>query len=366
MRALVLSPAYVDPALRGKLRALSGLGCTVAALVPDHWDDGSAGPGRAQWEEDSGVQILPVPVTGDAGDPGGRRWSRRAVRRAFRDFRPDIVQVEEEPWTRAAARAVAEARRLRVPAVGFTSETVAQPLSLRLALRKRRVLKGLCGVVVVNPIADSLLALARPELPRLVAPAAGIHPPVAPAGGSGRGFVIGFAGRLIPEKGLDVLLRAVVKLIGPWSLVVSGTGPAQEELEALAERLGIAARVTWLGAQPREDRERLWPDLDCFVSPSRSTRSWAETHGPSVMAAMGHGIAVVVTGSGALASTVGDGGVVVPEGDVGALTDALQGLMDDPAWRSAIAAAGRRRAIEQFSDEALARRTLEFWRSLTV
>jgi glycosyltransferase involved in cell wall biosynthesis len=43
-------------------------------------------------------------------------------------------------------------------------------------------------------------------------------------------------------KGLDTLFRACVKLLGRWSLTVVGTGPAQEELETLAERLGIAAR----------------------------------------------------------------------------------------------------------------------------
>jgi glycosyltransferase involved in cell wall biosynthesis len=66
-----------------------------------------------------------------------------------------------------------------------------------------------------------------------------------------KGPVIGFLGRLDEEKGLDVLLRACVRLYGPWTLTVAGTGPEQETLEALAERLGIASRVTWLGGIPR-------------------------------------------------------------------------------------------------------------------
>jgi len=51
------------------------------------------------------------------------------------------------------------------------------------------------------------------------------------------GLAIGFVGRLIPEKGLDLLFRAAVKLVGRWTITVVGTGPAQEELEGLAEQL---------------------------------------------------------------------------------------------------------------------------------
>lgn len=365
MRIVVLSHAYVDPAARGKLRALAGLGCTVAALVPERWEEPGIGWTHAQWEEDAGVQIVPIPVRGDTEEPGGLAWRGRAIRRALKEMRPEIVHVEEDPWTRAAARAAAEARRLRVPATGFSRETIPEPLPMRLAFRRRRVLRRLRGVVSLNPVADGLLAAAYPALSRIVGLQIGVNPPVAAAAGSGGRFVMGFVGRLIPEKGLDLLLRASVRLVGPWSLLVSGTGPAQIELEGLAERLGIAARVSWLGAQPREDRDRIWTGLDCFVAPSRSTRHWVETSSQGVITAMAHGIPVVAAKSGALPGIVGDAGVVVPEDDVSALAETLQRLLDAPAERQATGAAGRRRAMAEYSDAALARRLLEFWRSLT-
>ena len=364
MRAAIVSHTYIDPALRGKLRALAGLGCTVAALVPDRWEDSATGESHARWQADAGVQIIPVEVAGDADDLGGLNWSRRALRRTLKDFRPDVVQVEEEPWTRAAAGAVAESRRIRVPVVGFTSETIPRPLPFRLSLRKRGVLRQLRGIITANHLSESLVAASNPALARLVTPQTGLVAPVTTAPGNHDRFVIGFAGRLVPEKGLDVLLRAAVKLVGPWSLIVSGTGPAQEELEALAERLGIAARVRWLGAQPRDDRALLWPQLDCFVAPSRGTRQWVETLGPAVITAMAHGVPVVVARTGALPATVGEAGVVVPEDDPAALTEVLQRLMVSPADRGALAVAGRRRALQEFADEAIAQRTLEFWRSL--
>jgi len=365
MRAVVVSRVYASPASRGKLRALAGLGCTVAAAVPAQTVAAGGEAIETRWEDDGGVRLVPVAVRGDAAAPAGMRWAARTIRGLIKDFRPDVIQIEEEPWTHAAAVAAAEARRFRVPAVLFTWDSVARPLPLSLRLRRRSVLRTVRGVIAGNRLAEALVARVVPDLRRTVLAQTGVVPPIAPATGSG-GFSIGFVGRLVPEKGLDLLFRACVRLNGPWDIAVIGTGPAQVELEALAERLGIAARVTWHGGLPRADRERLWQHADCIVMPSRASRYWVETLGVPAVEAMAHGVAVVVTHSGALADTVGDAGIVVPEEDVAALTAALQRLLDDRGERAALAAAGRRRAMQVFTDEALAQRTLEFWQAVAA
>jgi glycosyltransferase involved in cell wall biosynthesis len=176
------------------------------------------------------------------------------------------------------------------------------------------------------------------------------------------GLTIGFLGRLIPEKGLDLLFRACVKLVGRWSITVVGTGPAQEELEGLAERLGIAGRVTWLGNLPRQRVEGIWPQLDCVVLPSRTAPRWVESMPRAAMEAMAHGAAVVASAAGALPEIVGSAGIVVPEEDVVALAEALQRLHDDPRERERLATAGRQRVMSEYTDSAIAGKTLRFWR----
>jgi glycosyltransferase involved in cell wall biosynthesis len=74
---------------------------------------------------------------------------------------------------------------------------------------------------------------------------------------------------------------------------------------------------------------------------------------------------VIATNVGALPGTVGAGGLVVPDGDFEALAEAIEQMAGDPARRAAAAAAGRKRAMEEFSNEVLARRNFEFWRSAT-
>jgi glycosyltransferase involved in cell wall biosynthesis len=178
------------------------------------------------------------------------------------------------------------------------------------------------------------------------------------------GLAIGFIGRLVPERGLDLLFRACVGFTGKWTLTVVGTGPSQEELEALAERLGISARISWLGPLPREAVDQVWPHLDCVVFPARTTPRWVATAARGALHAMANGVPVVATDSGALPEIVGDTGRIVPEEDVPALNGALEALYADRAECERLGAAGRRRIMEEFSDEAVASKTLVFWRSL--
>ena len=363
MRAVVVSRLFADPAARGKLKALAGLGVSVAAAVPDRWSPLGLGTEQQTiFGEEAGVRTVPIPVRGSTGPDGNPTWSRSALRRLMLDFKPELVQIEEEPWTRAAATAAAVARRLRVPYVVLTRESLPASHGALGRLRRSRVLGSAKGLLAVNELAAKLVSRHHPSLPRQVIPQAGVTLPLQTARGDRPGLVIGFFGRLIPEKGLDLLFRACVKLVGRWSITVVGTGPAQEELEGLAERLGIAGRVTWLGALPRRRVDEVWPRLDCVVLPSRTAPRWIEGMPRAAMEAMAHGVPVIASTAGALPEIVGPAGVVVPEEDVGAIAEALQRLHDEPAERERLAAAGRQRVMNEFTEAAIAGKTLRFWR----
>ncbi len=366
MRAVIVSGVYADPASRGKLRALAGLGVGLAAAVPDRWTPpGLLRPQKTTWGDDGGVRVVPVPVRGRVGAGADPEWKGTALRRLMADFRPDLVQIEEEPWSRAAAAAARAARRLRIPYVVVARESIPVPHGLRGGYRRSRVLGGAAGLIGVNELALRLAARGHAALPQRTLLQLGVQPPaVAPRTSHGP-LAIGFFGRLIPEKGLDLLFRAAVKLLGRWTVTVVGTGPAQEELESLAERLGIAGRVTWLGALPRPAVEDVWPRLDCVVAPSRTAPRWVEVAPRAVLEAMARGLPVIASASGALPEILGPGGTIVAEEDVPALTAALQRFHDEPAERARLGAAGRQRVLEQFSDRAVAAGTLDFWTRLT-
>ena len=94
---------------------------------------------------------------------------------------------------------------------------------------------------------------------------------------TGRAFVIGSAARrLVPEKGIDLLLKAVSDIQGIWRLHIAGDGPQRSRLERLAREYGIEERVIFDGTVPSGDMPAYLAQLDVLVVPSRTMPNWKE------------------------------------------------------------------------------------------
>lgn len=161
-------------------------------------------------------------------------------------------------------------------------------------------------------------------------------PPMLPGVGERQGIV--FAGRLTPEKGLDVLLNAFGDLPQGARLRIFGTGPEASVLRS-RDRPG----VQWDGDAAHPQVLEAMRQAAVVVVPSR----WAEPFGRVALEAMAAGAAVVATGVGGLPEVVGDAGLTVPAGDVTALGQALRMAL---ANHRALGAAGRQRYEAVFAD----------------
>jgi glycosyltransferase involved in cell wall biosynthesis len=351
MRTLFVATAYAAADARAKLRALVGMGHAVAAVVPE-------GAGAAS-ADDGNVRLFPIPVR---GAPGPRlAWDSRALERAFADAAPELVQVEEEPWTSVATRSAALAGRHGATLVQYTAETHPEGLPLLGRTRRAAIFRRASGIATASGIAADQVRALRPDVPVAVVPQLGVTPPPPAEPRAAGALSLGFVGRLVPSKGVDLLLRALLHVHGDWTLTVIGTGPEQEALEELSARLGLASQVRWLGALPAKQLGQVWPEIECLVLPARTVPGLVEATGRVVVDAMSRGIPAVVSASGALPETVAEGGLVVPEDDEAALRDTLQRLHDEPATRAALGAAARRRVLAEYAPDAVARRTAALW-----
>jgi rhamnosyl/mannosyltransferase len=165
-----------------------------------------------------------------------------------------------------------------------------------------------------------------------------------------------FLGVLRPYKGLQILLRAMTKVRG--RLLIAGRGPHRAELEALAHRLGVADRVTFVGEVSETERRRLLNACDVFVLPALDRR---ESFGIAQLEAMACGKPVVSSDLPTGVSVVNRHertGLLVPPSDPDALADALNRLQGDEALRQELGRAARARVELEFSPEAMIERTL--------
>jgi glycosyltransferase involved in cell wall biosynthesis len=175
-----------------------------------------------------------------------------------------------------------------------------------------------------------------------------------PAQADGRLRVLCVA-RLVEKKGIDVLLRALAacNTLG-WQLTIAGEGPWRATLTGLAEQLGVAARVEFLGAVSNDRVRDLFGGADLFVLPCRSDVSGDRDGIPVVlMEAMARGVPVISGDLPAIRELIEPGvsGLLIAGGDSVALTAAIQRVAADPALRIALATAARAAVEREFALE---------------
>ena len=140
-----------------------------------------------------------------------------------------------------------------------------------------------------------------------------------------------FLGRLVSDKGVDLLLRAYADLDKPlWPLSIIGTGPEQNLLEILAEELGIRNSVAFLGALQGEALVRALNQHQLMVVPSR----WQEPFGVVALEGIACGCIVLASDGGGLPEAVGPAGLLFKRGDQADLTAKLEFLIADGDMRS--------------------------------
>lgn len=176
---------------------------------------------------------------------------------------------------------------------------------------------------------------------------------------------VAFAGRLVREKGADVLLRAfraVLDDVPDARLIVAGDGPERRRLERLAGELGLEPHVSILGHLSRAEAERRFATAWVQCVPSR----WAEPFGIVAAEGMMRGTAVVATRSGGLAEIVRDEetGLLVPPDEPIALADALRRILSDRGLAEAMGLRGREHALASLGPEAYLDRLLELYSDL--
>ncbi|MET0555459.1 MAG: glycosyltransferase, partial [Vicinamibacteria bacterium] len=346
-RVLVVSHTYVTPENRRKLEAMAR-SVDVLALVPDQGRD-LTGTQRVAPCVNGGYELVPLPVRGETS--GGTRWFFRGADAHWARFRPDVVLVEQEVWSYALVQALwlrhryAPASTLVVYA--WESQRRAGWRGWLAPLFYRGATRRAAALLAGNRDARDLFVEHGADPARVfVAAEVGLDPvrlcPAEPAlrerlrrrhGFADGEFVVGYAGRLLEEKGLVDLADAVASLTRAGvaaRLALIGDGPLRAEME---RRRAVGEPLVLFPPVQREELAPFYQSLDAFVLPSRTTPLWKEQFGMVLAEAMACGVPVVGSSSGAIPDVMGDAGLVFAEGDPAALAGVLRRLAGDPGLR---------------------------------
>ncbi len=373
MRVLMISKACLVGAYQRKLEEIARFtDVDLMAVVPALWREGS----RSIQLERAHTEGYELVVERVLFNGSFHFHFYPHLGRRMRAYRPDLVHIDEEPYNVATSHALWLARRSGARALWFTWQNLNRRYPLPFRLLESYNLSRADFAIAGSEAAASVWRAKGYAGHMAVVPQFGVDLELFSPGDlsqlermslqrdAGRGFSIGYVGRLVPGKGVDLLLEALRHLSGAWRLHLVGNGPEAERLKAQARHVGLSHRITFEGWLPSLRMPAFYRNLDVLVLPSRSQPNWIEQFGRVLIEAMACAVPVVGSDSGEIPSVIGDAGLVFPENDAEALAACLTRLMQDTSLWVDLSRRGRARVLSHYTQERIAAQTVAVYRQM--
>ncbi len=363
MRVLMISKACVVGAYQRKLEELAKFeDIELALIVPPYWlEKGRKIP--LERLHTSGYELLVEPM---ALNGHFHLHFYPGLRSRVERFKPEIVHIDEEPYNLATFQAMRLAKKAGARALFFTWQNLLRRYPPPFSWMERYNLKNAAYAIAGNQEGKEVLRAKGYRGRVAVIPQFGVDPQIyKPHGREKRqgGFCIGYIGRLVEEKGVDLLLHALSDLPGEWRLRILGSGPQKGRLQGLLQELALK-HVAFDSPIPSPGMPDYYRGLDLLVLPSRTRPNWKEQFGRVLIEAMATGVPVVGSDSGEIPHVIGDAGLIFPEDDSLALREAIGKIIGDEGLRRRLAQAGRERVLERYTQTQIALETYRVYQEI--
>jgi glycosyltransferase involved in cell wall biosynthesis len=360
MRVVMLSKALVNGAYQRKCELIAtAKDVELTVLAPQAW-----GAQALEHAHTDGYDLRAIPLRLNGNF---HLHHYPTLRRELARIEPDIVHIDEEPYNLATRNALNDARALRRPAktLFFSWQNLGRRYPPPFAWFESAVFDGVDAALAGSTEAADVLRAKGFSKPITVLPQFGVDEEIfRPVRRSHRDNVtFGYAGRLVEEKGIDVLLRAV-EPFDTSRVIIAGAGPESQKLQDLALELGISWRVKFLPTIPSTEMPAFYRSIDALVLPSRTRSNWKEQFGRVLIEAMASGVPVLGSISGEIPNVIGEAGLVFPEGDISMLSGQIGMLIERADVRAQLGQLGRARVIDKFTMRHIANQTVTVYRTL--
>lgn len=363
MRVVIVSKALIVGTYQTKAEAIARLGVDLTVLVPPSWRDRRGAQGMERGHTQGyALHTLPLWMNGNYHlhfYPTLARWLKK--------LRPDIVHMDEEPYNLATWLGIRAARAAGAQPLFFTWQNILRRYPLPFRRMEQANYAACAGAIAGSQEAASVLRRKGYTGTLSIIPQFGVDPDIFTPPLERRppdSFHIGYAGGLIHEKGVDLLLRACAGLQGEWRLTAVGSGDEQEALMVLAQQLGIRERVTLGQRLISQEMPNFYRSLDVLVLPSRTQPNWKEQFGRVLIEAMACGVPVIGSDCGEIPNVIGPAGMIFAEEEYEQLTAQIQRLINERDLARSLAQAGRERVMERFTMSHVAQETVKLYQFL--
>lgn len=365
MKILMLSKAMVVGTYQRKaeeLAALPDVELTVA--VPPVWHEPGAGPIELERRHINGYQlaVLPMWLNGHFHIhfyPG--------IKRLVELIKPDVFHIDEESFNFATFQAMQLGVQHRAKCCFYNWANIERRYPPPFSTFERYNLKHAAAAIAGNHEAAEIIERHGYEGPIHVLPQFGVDPELfypAPEPLPAAPFRVGYFGRMLEQKGVMDLVEAVAQLPDNVHLLLVGDGDLLPQIEARVSELDLQERVEIKPRVASGDVADEMRKLHAFVLPSRTTSRWKEQFGRVLPEAMASGVPPIGSDSGEIPHVIGDAGLIFREGDAADLAAKIRTLMEQPELHTELARNGRQRALDYYTQRALAKQYYDVYRQM--
>jgi glycosyltransferase involved in cell wall biosynthesis len=365
---LRIAHSSLTPALRQRERALARLypDVDLEVLTTKRWREAEMDV------EATGDDLFPVLTARThlskhiqlfAYDP-------RPIVKALRRHRPHLIDLGHEPYSVACAEVLTLCNWFapRTPIVMQTNQNILHNYPPPFNWLEQRAFRRVAAAYACSETVCEVLRAKGFDKPAPIVTfgvdTEAFRPPAGGLKRSSGPLTIGFVGRMLPGKGLNVLADALATMsTEAWRLLVVGDGSEREGFEQRLSESGLCERADFTGAINFALVPEYFHQIDVLVIPTETTKRIREQFGRVIVEAMASGVPVIGSTCGAIPEVIGDAGMVFPEGDAGALAAALRQTLSNEALRKRMSKEGLAR-VEQYTWERVAETTYELYQQV--
>ena len=367
LRVLRIARGSLTPALRGRERAIAKTfpDIDLEVITTTRWKENGV---DTTWMPDDLFPVYPV--------NGVIRqhiqlffYDPFPIIAALKRHRPHIIDIDHEPYSVPCAEIVTIRDLISpgTPIVMQTAQNILKRYPPPFSAMERRALRAVAGAYACNREAMGVLTIkGYSGVLRLVPFGVDIDRFPFVLRPETNTPVIGYVGRLIEGKGLEILADALAALNHEtWRCVIVGDGPERESIAGYFNKVGLGERVEFTGPLLYEFIPQAMAGMDILAIPTVTTKTICEQFGRVIVEAMASGLPVIGSTCGAIPHVIGDAGIIVPEKDPVELAAAIKQLLNDTQKRHQLALAGRKHVEENYTWTTAAKRIVDLYQEVT-
>ena len=387
MKILVASHTYIVDLNCEKFRTLAQLNpnIEVTIVVPKKWKPGGVQNKIIETKPRSEGNFKVVPISNFSKNNQGLLTFGLDIIQLLNEFKPEIIQVEQGVKSFAYAQLITLNKwlNLRAKNLFFTWWNLPYQSKFPVSYLEQYNLTNTHGLVAGNQDAADILRDHGYDQAVAVMPQLGVdeglfcpkkQPDLAQKLGiKEEDFIIGFVGRFVEEKGIFTLLKAVTSLPEkPWKLLLLGRGELKDKVIQESKKNGMEDKIIIVESVAHDQVPQYINLMNVLVLPSETTYKfktltavgWKEQFGHVLIEAMACKVPVIGSNSGEIPNVIKDAGMIFPEADASVLQNCLSQLILNPVLATELAEKGYQRVLENYTNKALAQKTLTFYQSI--